>query len=210
MKKFFTGFMLYCCSLGLALPAFADDGTTSSQQLDGSTQGNVEVNGTLGADNTDPTATIPEGDENWVNVTLPTKTIFYNTANSPAIKSPNYSIVNQSGRPVKVSLYSLENATGNATLELPDDYELKLCWYDKAVSTETPLQLLIADKNKTNFDKETYLTTLANKNGKMEEGDTANTALKETTFSFSGSASATTQIQPKYTITLKFEAIVWK
>src|SRR5574340_1324906 len=63
----------------------------------------VAVNGTLGADNTNPDSKIPEGDDNWINVTVPTSTIFYNTPTNSTVKSPTYKIVNNSGRTVDVS-----------------------------------------------------------------------------------------------------------
>ena len=52
--------------LAAATPAFAADGTEAgSQQVvngaNGTNTADIEVNGTLGANNTDPGATIPEG-----------------------------------------------------------------------------------------------------------------------------------------------------
>lgn len=77
-KKVIAGLLLSSCVLGVAMPAFAQDGTEADLQEDysGVDSVDIEVNGTLGADNTDPGATIPEGDDNWINVTVPTKTIF--------------------------------------------------------------------------------------------------------------------------------------
>ena len=51
---------------------------SADQNIIAETDADITVNGTLGADNTDPGATIPEGDKDWINVTLPTETIFYN------------------------------------------------------------------------------------------------------------------------------------
>lgn len=47
---------------------------------------------------------IPETDVDWINVTVPTDTIFYSNGGDTVIKAPKYDIVNNSGRPVKTVL----------------------------------------------------------------------------------------------------------
>ena len=98
------------------------DKTFADQTVQG-TSATVAVNGTLGADNTNPDSKIPEGDDNWINVTVPTSTIFYNTPTNSTVKSPTYKIVNNSGRPVDVSATAF---TADSTNVAPNDFSLTL------------------------------------------------------------------------------------
>jgi hypothetical protein len=50
---------------------------SADQNIVANTDADIVVAGTLGADNTKPDAKIPEGDKDWINVTLPTEAIFY-------------------------------------------------------------------------------------------------------------------------------------
>lgn len=205
-KKVIAGLLLSSCVFGVAMPAFAQDGTEADLQEDYSGQNSVEieVNGTLGADNKDPNATIPEGDDNWINVTVPTKTIFYNTAADSEIKSPDYKITNNSGRPVSVSLEKFENDATNTSLTLPSSYSLNL-----QVEGKQPIQNIATSDTSTDFTTATHLIDLANKDGRMSATGNVNAGSNEATFKYTGTATATTQVQPSYTMTLKFVATPW-
>lgn len=205
-KKVIAGLVLSSCVLGVAMPAFAQDGTEadSQQTIDGENSAEIEVNGTLGADNTDPGATITEGDDNWINVTVPTKTIFYNTAKDPVIKSPDYKITNNSGRPVSVSLERFENDDTNTSLTLPSSYSLNL-----QVEGKQPISNIATSNTSTDFTTSTPLIDLANKDGRMALADEVDASSNVATFKYTGTATATTQVQPKYTMTLKFDAVAW-
>lgn len=206
-KKVIAGLLLSSCVLGVAMPAFAQDGTEadSQQTIDGENSAEIEVNGTLGADNTNPGATITEGDDNWINVTVPTKTIFYNTTTDPVIKSPDYKITNNSGRPVSVSLEKFENDATNTSLPLPSSYSLNLL-----VEGGTGVIPSIATSDtSTDFTTATHLIDLANKDGRMSATGNVNAGSNEATFKYTGTATATTQVQPSYTMTLKFVATPW-
>ncbi|MGX7352451.1 hypothetical protein RU97_GL001908 [Enterococcus canis] len=207
MKKLIAGLMLSSCVLGLAMPAFAQDGTEADLQEDysGVDSANVEVNGTLGADNTDPGATIPEGDPNWINVTVPTKTIFYNTAADSDIKSPTYDIVNNSGRPVKVSISNFVDGAGNSSLGLTSlDFDLNVTLN----GTET---LVVNQGVVKDFSTPAQIVELPNSKGQSLAADTPveNPTTNKTTFTYTGTATAATQVQPTYTMTLKFDAVSW-
>ncbi|WP_303754636.1 hypothetical protein [Enterococcus sp. S86.2] len=204
-KKVIAGLLLSSCVLGAAMPAFAQDGTEADLQKNYSGQNSVEieVNGTLGADNKDPNATIPEGDDNWINVTVPTKTIFYNTAADPVIKSPDYKITNNSGRPVSVSLEKFENDATNISLPLPSSYSLNLL----VEGGDGVIPSIATSDTSTDFTTATHLIDLANKDGRMKLADEKDTSSNVATFRYTGTATATTQVQPKYTMTLKFTTV---
>lgn len=206
-KKVIAGLLLSSCVLGVAMPAFAQDGTEadSQQTIDGENSAEIEVNGTLGADNTDPGATITEGDDNWINVTVPTKTIFYNTAANTDITSPTYEIVNNSGRPVDFTIASFVNDPGNATLDpvLPDDYELNL------VITGKPAVKVATKDTDSNYTSTEPIMRLSNSKGMQTSDGNAVVGSNKVDFHYTGSATPEGQVQPKYTMTLKFDAVAW-
>lgn len=200
-KKVIAGLLLSSCVFGVAMPAFAETKT-----IDGEGTTDIQVNGTLGADNTKPDAEIPEGEEGWINVTVPTTTVFYNTTTVKAIKSPTYDIVNNSGRPVKVSLEKFENDDINDGLELPDDYSLDLIVEGRK---DGAIQKIATSDTSVDFDELTHLVDLANVDGlqtatgtPVDDGNIAH-------FRFGGTADPTGVVQPKYTMTLKFDAVAW-
>lgn len=203
-KKVIAGLLLSSCVLGLAMPAFA-------QEIDGTGTADIPVNGTLGADNTEPDAEIPEGEEGWINVTVPTTTVFYNTTTVEAIKSPTYEIVNNSGRPVKVSISDFKDGTENSGLDLPSlafDLKVKVDKTDGTDGTETPV---VNQGVVEGFTTPTQIVELANSKGQSSADDpeVTNPTTNKRTFTYTGTATATTQVQPKYTMTLKFDAVAW-
>lgn len=200
MKKALSTLLVSTILLGGASVAFA-----AEQTIVGENTGDIEVNGTLGIDNTDPDAEIPEGDD-WINVTVPTQTIFYNTAGNSQIQAPDYSIVNNSGRPVKVNAIGFEAAASNPTA--PTDFVLNLKVIgtsdNPAATSATPL--VSAGNAITPINS--HLITLANSKNQIDSTDAQAAPVKnKATFTFDGSATASSQIQLQYTLKLKFEAV---
>lgn len=171
----------------------------SAQEIVGEGTGDIPINGTLGLDNTDPTAPIVEGEDSWINVSLPTETIFYSTntkANAP-ITSPQYTVTNKSGRPVDVYYNGL---AGEGTMD-NISYDLNLKGFDSELPIRTAKSLSTI---------RTKLTTLANNEGKLtREGST--TEKKAVTYEYTGKVNEalTSKIEHKYTMTLEFEAVDW-
>lgn len=188
-----------------ATPAFATDGTEadSQQTSNGENSADIEVNGTLGADNTDPNATIPEGVDAWINVTVPTKTIFYNTVGSASIKAPIYTIKNNSGRPVTITTNSFAEKAGNPAT-LPSDYALNL-----SVGGTTTVPLISTGTIQTVAGQ--TVASLANDKGQTVSTDPEVTdpTTNSTTFTYTGSATETEQLKVNYDLTLKFDAVSW-
>lgn len=77
----------------------------------GTNKGSFPVNGYIGADNTNTDSGIPEGSDDWINVELPTATIFYTYDDETVVKSPEYKILNKSARGVEVYVNGFENST---------------------------------------------------------------------------------------------------
>ncbi|GCF95310.1 hypothetical protein NRIC_32010 [Enterococcus florum] len=204
MKKIVSTMLLATLVLGAAPLAFAQDGTAPERQNNVNGQGSaeIEVNGTLGADNKDPDATIPEEDVNWINVTVPTKTIFYNTADDPAIKAPTYNIVNHSGRPVTVTANGFEAGEDNSVL--PEDFDLNLAVSGNNVTTATT-SLIAGGQLAENLNSE--LITLANNENHLTVDGAAGESAA--TFTYTGTATVEEQLELTYTLNLKFDAVSW-
>lgn len=121
MKKVLLGLLCSTSLLGFMVVTVAADETISSDGLTKTVSAEdsttIPVQGTLGADNTNPNEpNIPEGDNGWVNITAPTKTYFYSIGSSPNITSPVYSVKNNSGRPVNITFSEFnDNATAVTT-----------------------------------------------------------------------------------------------
>ena len=128
--------------VGLMTVGFAAQVSANTQTIngnDGKNSAEVPVTGNLGAiDNTDPDSEHPEGDDKWINVTVPTATIFYaetTPGDDPEVlSSPNYKILNNSGRPVRVSVTDYVLHASQATEALT---ELNIL--NKDTGKETPL-----------------------------------------------------------------------
>lgn len=177
---------------------------------DGSNTGDVTINGTLGADNKDPDAKIPEGSDSWINVTLDTATIFYNTSSSTTIESPKYTIKNNSGRPVKVTPTSITQ-TNSVDISSIKDLTVNFKRDDSSQNSSAKL----VSEGSVAVTQATTLT-LANKVGQLLSTDTAATDTStvdnaSATFSYGGSVSSalSTSITPTFTMTLTFAPIIW-
>ncbi|EDN7353299.1 hypothetical protein F3286_11780 [Listeria monocytogenes] len=123
-KKMMTSAVLLGMMLvGFSAQVFADEGdTTTIEGTTGENSANVITRGNLGKiDPTDPVTPVPEGDDRWIKVTLPTAVVFESDSNdAKKITSvSNYEIQNESGRPVKVDVakYTISGGDGVAALE---------------------------------------------------------------------------------------------
>ena len=181
------------------------DKTFADQTVQGSSA-TVAVNGTLGADNTNPDSKIPEGDDNWINVTVPTSTIFYNTPKDATVKSPTYNIVNNSGRPVDVSATAFTADSANVA---PNDFSLTLQTVGTASNIATTAMTKLVDAGAVTTSLNVKLITLANKEGKMTSAGTATAGDNESTFTYGGSSTTTTMTQLKYNLGLTFKSVGW-
>ncbi|EOH8750442.1 hypothetical protein ACMDXZ_002900 [Enterococcus faecalis] len=108
-KKIMTSAVLLgMMTVGFAGQAFADEGDTQTiEGTNGENSANVITRGNLGKiDPTDPEIPLPEGDDHWIKVTLPTAVVFESdSSDAKKITSvSNYEINNESGRPVKVDI----------------------------------------------------------------------------------------------------------
>lgn len=192
MKKMMASLLVAGACLGMALPT-----VVRAADVNGEGSADVTVNGTIGLDNTDPTESIEEGSDAWVNVTLDTTTVFYNVSGQTAIESPTYDIKNNSGRPVAVSVEKFESVSGDYSMI--DELNLKV---GDGTTTE---QLMDATGPKTTFTG-APLFTLANKEGKLTEADSStDTSKAATTFGYDGElkAKSTGTETPSFTMTLK-------
>ncbi|HCQ8747204.1 hypothetical protein [Enterococcus entomosocium] len=108
-KKIMTSAVLLgMMTVGFAGQAFADEGDTETVEgTKGENSVEVKTRGNLGEiDPTDPETPLPEGDDRWIKVTLPTAVVFESdSSDETKITSPkNYEIKNESARPVKVDV----------------------------------------------------------------------------------------------------------
>lgn len=207
MKK--TNILLTTMMLGLSVSGLTH--FASAQTVDGENSADVIINGTIGKlDNTDPDATIPEGSDEWINVTVDTATAFHTTTASAHknIESADYSIVNNSGRGVAVTLNKMEgtptyvdtltiNAKGNGLATTP-------------AATKLVNGNALVDLTSTS----TWIT-LANKDGRLNiDTDAASAYANAATFYYTGTTVANLPADANekataenYTLTLKFTSI---
>lgn len=199
MKKIISGITLSSLLAGgLLLPTAAH----ANQNIDGSAtnsnSADVSVNGYLGQDNTDPGGEIPGGSDEWINVTLPTATIFYTLKNKTEIESPNYKITNLSGRPVNVSVNQFTQTSGTN-----GDVETLSLVPETANAIGGNAQSLISESTIQNSFGTPFMV-LANNQGKQFSSDNENTYAKELSFGFTGQAVAEPTTDPVYNLNLKF------
>lgn len=197
MKKLAISSLVLGSLVGLGLNVSAEENT---QNIIGENNATVEVEGTLGMDNTKTDAPILEGNDEWINVTVPTKTIFYGTSTQAeaAIKSPNYTIKNNSGRPVEVSVGSFslkgDDSFKDAQMNLQmnaDDKKVELIKASTVEATETPVG------------------TLANSEGKLTKDDEGGKP-QSLTFNYTGTydgTKITKELTTNYNLVLKFKAV---
>lgn len=85
MKKVLVSMLFSGSFVGFVAPAMVQ-----AEDVIGVDQADIQINGTIGLDNTDPEEAIEESHDNWINVTLDTATIFYNVSGRNDIESPTY------------------------------------------------------------------------------------------------------------------------
>lgn len=207
MKK--TNFLLTAMMLGLSISGLTQ--VALAETIDGENSADVIINGTIGKlDNKDPGTTIPEGADEWINVTVDTATAFHTTTTSAHknIESADYSIVNNSGRGVAVTLNKMDgapkyvdtltiNAKGNGLVAPP-------------VATN-----LVASNTLTDLTSAPVWMRLANKDGRLNiDTDAASAYANSAKFNYTGTtvASLPTDVNENaaaenYTLTLKFTSI---
>ncbi|QSR12007.1 hypothetical protein [Lactococcus sp. LG606] len=112
-KKVVASVLVGMVTLGMSSQVFAAEGDNQTiSGKDGETSADIITRGNLGdIDPTDPETPLPEGDERWIKVTLPTAVVFESEDQETITSPKNYEIKNESGRPVKVDVVSY-NITG--------------------------------------------------------------------------------------------------
>lgn len=207
MKKWMTGIVLSVGILGFSTNVFAAEETpaqtiTGMDESGTSTTGDITVNGNFNVDNTDPEAEIPEGDQNWVNVTVPSVTNFWNQAGTLGITSNDYTITNNSGRSIKVEAVGFKQTAGAS---MPGNSNLKLASQrnDGSASSTTDL---IGEDGSALGTLSSSLGWLANSEGKLSAVDAAPNAQKQAfTYQYTGALSSAFEGEnPVYNLTLKF------
>ncbi|MGX1461720.1 uncharacterized protein affecting Mg2+/Co2+ transport [Bacillus thuringiensis] len=204
-KKFVTMALLGMMAVGGGANAFAAEGDyqtiDNSNGKDVKTSAEIKARGVIGeGNNTDPGESLPEGDNKWIHVTLPTEVVFSSDEKNEhkTIVSPtNYKITNKSGRPVQVTLQEFKGIEGKA---------LKNLNLESTVAGDFNKKELIKDKN--NVTKPSELVKLANNKGEMTGNDKAK---QEVGFKFTGDVDKTALTDKKenveYKMTLKFKAL---
>ncbi|MCA5012558.1 MULTISPECIES: hypothetical protein [unclassified Enterococcus] len=196
-----SGLVLVVTSFSFAGQVLAYEGEGETQTIEGEknapTTGDVITRGQLGdIDPTDPGTELPEGDDRWVKVTLPTTVIFY-TENSDTITSPeSFAIKNESARPVKVDVESYQ-FEGGADVEVEPLTLLNI----KSSSNNQTIQLV--QNGKPTVTTGTEMVRLANSEGEMDGAGKPST----TNFSFLGTVdhSKVTTENQNLNSTLKFK-----
>lgn len=198
MKKVIASLFVASACLGGILPTVAQ-----AENVNGESEANITVNGTIGTDNTDPEANINEGSDTWINVTLDTATVFYNIAGQTTIESPTYNIENMSGRPVDVSVTAFSH---DGIADIADITELNLVSMLANGTASKETELINGGSIPT--IPETKILSLANKDGNFTENGTDPTDpdAKKATFGYTGEVSETaTASTPTFTLTLQFD-----
>lgn len=201
-KKLVAATMLLGLTTGGLNPAvYAED-------FDGVNTGDIQIQGSIGKlDNTDPTTNLPEGSDDWINVTVDTATAFHTTSasNHVDIESATYNISNNSGRGVAVYLNGISGTptyVDQLTI-VPDDSQ-------KALQTTPQAVDLVSSGAFTTLAATPWLV-LANNQGELEI-NSAQDFGNAVTFSYTGKtgtlpADITTATPENYTLTLKFVSV---
>lgn len=209
MKKWMTIIVLVLGTFGLASGASATetDNGDGTKLVDGAGSTKVPVNGTLGADNTDPNSGIEEGNTDWVNVVVPSKTIFYSVAGSATVKSPTYTITNKSGRPVTVTADSFAS-TAAGSISAVSSLNVNL---NATVGSSATTNVPVITSGSASITTPTSIGQLANVDGRLVSGGTTTNATA-LTFNYSGSftsSDVTSQITESYNLGLTFAPTSW-
>lgn len=198
MKKTIIGLLAIGLSLAGGGAVFADEPTKT---IIGEPTGEIPVKGDLGIDNTRDNQIIPEGDDGWINVTLPTATMFYNVKGNKTIKSPEYTIVNNAARGVKVSLGNFAVKDGESpSVAMIDTLDLQ-----SVADSNKKLTLIAGSQIAPATNAE--LATLAS--GEKTGGSTAVPAGADFSYKYTGNIASDwdgTEVK-NFTLTLNFQAL---
>ena len=197
MKKVLASLLFIGSFTGILVPA-----AIHAEEIIGEENADIQVNGSLGLDNTDPSEDIEEGNDSWINVTVDTATIFYNVNGRTDIQSPTYNISNNSGRPVDVSVADFVQTNSESIAEIST--------LNLTSPAATSDEILISNGTLINFGSPVHLFTLANNEGKLtSDGEATNPFA--TTFGYNGtlSSSSVTKSSPIFTMTLQLDAVSW-
>lgn len=207
MKKVILSYVLVgVVSLGLAEVVSAENQTVDGTQ--NANSATIITRGNLGAvDPTDPELPLPETDDRWIKVTLPTAVVFESSNDQTKIQSrKDYEITNKSGRPVKVDVLEYKVFSGAGINALTELNISRSKGYGKNKSVN-----LISNKDGSTIDNNVInkeFVCLANNEGKygdITEGDSS------TTFEFTGKMDKTKLVAEKNyidsSINFKFSAL---
>lgn len=221
MKKFVSMFAFLLMVTTLLVPAnvFAwsdgDDDTDqdNKQTIVAQQDGNIAVNGQIGTFNNnekpDPVDPLPpDGDDAWINVTIPTTMIFASTqADNLNIIGPKYKVINNSARGVDVYAKEFQMGANNIS-----GTTLNLETLDPEFATvETPSVNLLNGTDDSTLATETHIATLdAGEASGGNPGDLIDTNKGQVKIKMSGSLpdgyTYGSTVNPSYTLVLKFKA----
>ena len=140
-----------------------------------------------------------------INITLPTDTFFYNTRTDAMIKASSYTITNDSGLPVKISIDGFAAELSNSTL--PSDFALNLNVSGNKVTTPSAKLIengLIKVSNSELITLANCLDQYTGTDAAITSGSPVNNVAE---FTYGGAAKASKTLKLGYTLSLKFEDV---
>lgn len=181
-KKAVASVLTGMVALGISSPVFAAEGDYQTiSGKDGQTSAEVITRGNLGEiDPTDPETPLPEGDERWIKVTLPTAVVFESEDQETITSPKNYEIKNESGRPVKVDVASYNIMGGDGVPALTELNIKRSAGYQ---GNET-VNLVTGTASVKNYAINEEFVRLANNEGNF--GSVTGTGANKTNFEFTG------------------------
>lgn len=181
-KKAVASVLTGMVALGISSPVFAAEGDYQTiSGKDGQTSAEVITRGNLGEiDPTDPDTPLPEGDERWIKVTLPTAVVFESEDQETITSPKNYEIKNESGRPVKVDVASYNITGGDGVPALTELNIKRSAGYQ---GNET-VNLVTGTASVQNYTINEEFVRLANNEGNF--GSVTGTGANTTNFEFTG------------------------
>lgn len=181
-KKAVASVLTGMVALGISSPVFAAEGDYQTiSGKDGQTSAEVITRGNLGEiDPTDPDTPLPEGDERWIKVTLPTAVVFESEDQETITSPKNYEIKNESGRPVKVDVASYNITGGDGVPALTELNIKRSAGYQ---GNET-VNLVSGTASVKNYAINEEFVRLANNEGNF--GSVTGTGANTTNFEFTG------------------------
>lgn len=181
-KKAVASVLTGMIALGISSPVFAAEGDYQTiSGKDGQTSAEVTTRGNLGEiDPTDPETPLPEGDDRWIKVTLPTAVVFESEDQETITSPKNYEIKNESGRPVKVDVASYNITGGDGVPALTELNIKRSAGYQ---GNET-VNLVTGKASVQNYAINEEFVRLANNEGDF--GSVTGTGANTTNFEFTG------------------------